>query len=109
MLDMSVNDVPGWLVTITPSGIGVPVATTPGLVPHCEVLTAAALAGAVALLGGALVLVLVVVLLVLLLHAAAVIAMAAASTTVLRAEIMAPRDGICPLICPPRGSEFRLA
>jgi hypothetical protein len=36
---MSVNDVPGWSVTIPPTGIGVPVAVTPGLVPHCDVLT----------------------------------------------------------------------
>jgi hypothetical protein len=42
ILAMSVNDVPGWLVTMPPSGIGVPVAFTPGLVPHCDVLTAAA-------------------------------------------------------------------
>jgi hypothetical protein len=39
MFGMSVNDVPGWLVAIAPSGIGVPVAATPGLVPHCDVLT----------------------------------------------------------------------
>jgi hypothetical protein len=39
MFGMSVNDVPGWLVAIAPSGIGVPVAFTPGLVPHCDVLT----------------------------------------------------------------------
>src|SRR5690242_13979187 len=39
MLAMSANDVPGWLVTIPPSGIGVPVAFTPGLLPHCDVLT----------------------------------------------------------------------
>ena len=39
MFGMSVNDVPGWLVAIAPSGIGVPVAFTPGLVPHCEVFT----------------------------------------------------------------------
>jgi hypothetical protein len=39
-----VNDVPGWLVAIAPSGIGVPVAFTPGLVPHCDVLTAPAFA-----------------------------------------------------------------
>ena len=43
MFGMSVNDVPGWLVAIAPSGIGVPVAFTPGLVPHCEVFTVAAL------------------------------------------------------------------
>src|SRR5215472_3428268 len=40
MFGMSVNDVPGWLVAIAPRGIGVPVAATPGLVPHCDVLTA---------------------------------------------------------------------
>jgi hypothetical protein len=42
MFPISVNDVPGWLVSIPPSGIGVPVAFTPGLVPHCDVLTAPA-------------------------------------------------------------------
>src|SRR5437588_11629033 len=41
MFAMSVNEVPGWLVTIPPSGIGVPVAFTPGLLPHCEVCTVA--------------------------------------------------------------------
>src|SRR5215813_13831474 len=41
MFGISVNDVPGWLVAMAPSGIGVPVAFTPGLVPHCDVLTAA--------------------------------------------------------------------
>jgi hypothetical protein len=40
MLAMSVNEVPGWFVTIPPSGIGVPVAFTPGLVPHADVLAA---------------------------------------------------------------------
>src|SRR5215469_5412692 len=40
MSGMSVNEVPGWLVTMVPSGIGVPVAFTPGLVPHCDVFTA---------------------------------------------------------------------
>jgi len=49
MFGMSVNDVPGWLVAIAPSGIGVPVAFTPGLVPHCDVLTAVPLAGAAGL------------------------------------------------------------
>src|SRR5215472_837104 len=38
MFGMSVNEVPGWSVTIAPSGIGVPVAFTPGLGPHCDVL-----------------------------------------------------------------------
>jgi hypothetical protein len=40
MFGISVNDVPGWLVAMAPSGMGVPVAFTPGLVPHCDVLTA---------------------------------------------------------------------
>ena len=44
MFGMSVNDVPGWLVAMAPSAIGVPVAATPGLVPHCVVLTAEVLA-----------------------------------------------------------------
>jgi hypothetical protein len=43
MLAISVNDVPGWFVTIPPSGIGVPVAFTPGLAPHCDVSDAALL------------------------------------------------------------------
>jgi hypothetical protein len=47
MFGISVNDVPGWLVAIAPSGIGVPVAFTPGLVPHCDVLTAVPFAVAV--------------------------------------------------------------
>jgi len=46
MFGISVNDVPGWLVAIAPSGIGVPVAFTPGFVPHCDVLTAAPLGAA---------------------------------------------------------------
>lgn len=36
---MSMKLVPVWSVTIEPSGIGVPVAATPGLVPHDEVAT----------------------------------------------------------------------
>jgi hypothetical protein len=48
MFGMSVNDVPGWLVAIAPSGIGVPVAATPGLVPHWDVLTAVLLGDAAA-------------------------------------------------------------
>lgn len=36
---MSVNEVPGWLVTIVPMLIGVPVAWAPGLVPHEEAAT----------------------------------------------------------------------
>src|SRR5581483_2623610 len=41
MFGMSVNEVPGWLVAMAPSAIGVPVALTPGLLPHCEVSTVA--------------------------------------------------------------------
>jgi hypothetical protein len=37
MFWMSVKSVPGCLVLIAPSGIGVPVAATPGLDPHDEV------------------------------------------------------------------------
>ncbi len=40
MFPISVKEVPGWLVSMPPSWIGVPVACTPGLVPHCDVLTA---------------------------------------------------------------------
>lgn len=42
MFAMSAKLVPVWSVTMPPSGIGVPVAATPGLVPHEEVLTVAA-------------------------------------------------------------------
>src|SRR6202044_3160018 len=100
MFAMSVNDVPGWLVTIPPSAIGVPVAATPGLVPHCEVLTAEALAvdvlaggawGGGGAAAGALWLEATPVLLLeleleLLLQPAAASAMAPAMTIVLRAE-----------------------
>jgi hypothetical protein len=68
-----VNDVPGWLVAIAPRGIGVPVAATPGLVPHFDVLTAEV----VGLLVGVL---LLVVLLLLLLHPAAASIPATATT-----------------------------
>jgi hypothetical protein len=37
MFSMSVKSVPGSLVLIAPSGIGVPVAATPGFVPHDDV------------------------------------------------------------------------
>jgi hypothetical protein len=47
MYAMSVNDVPGWLVTMPPRAIGVPDAWTPGFVPHCDVLTAEVLPEAV--------------------------------------------------------------
>src|ERR1700733_2381287 len=87
MFAMSVNDVPGWLVTMPPSTIGVPVAATPGLVPHVEVSTVPAAAVDVAvgvpLLVGLVVL--LVVLLLLLLHPAAAMATATASTIALRA------------------------
>jgi hypothetical protein len=69
---MSAKLVPVWSVTIEPRLIGVPVAATPGLVPHDEVLTAAALglvlAGAAGLLEAPVVG--VVLGLLLLLHAA---------------------------------------
>src|ERR1700749_4891987 len=44
MFSMSEKSVPGCLVLMAPSGIGVPVAATPGLVPHDEVLVDAAAA-----------------------------------------------------------------
>jgi hypothetical protein len=44
MFEMSVNEVPGWLVTIVPRLIGVPVAATPGLVPQAEASTVPELA-----------------------------------------------------------------
>src|SRR6516165_3534051 len=44
MLAMSVKSVPGCLVTIVPSVIGVPVAAAPGLGPHDEVLVDALVA-----------------------------------------------------------------
>src|SRR5215469_12500750 len=84
MLAMSVNDVPGWLVTIPPSGIGVPVAFTPGLVPHCDVsaVVLLALLDAAEPLGGALL---------LLPHpAAAVTAITAASAAAPRARVFPP-------------------
>src|SRR5580658_3029538 len=89
MFGMSVKLVPGWLVAMAPSAIGVPVAATPGLVPHCDVLTALVpvLVLAVAVLAGALLPVELELLLELeLLQPAAAIAMAAARTAVLRAE-----------------------
>jgi hypothetical protein len=106
MFGMSVNEVPGWLVTMAPSGIGVPVAATPGLVPHCEVLTALVLAAALAVLLAALLVVLVLLVLLVeleleLLQPAAAMAMAAASTIVLRALMAWAAFGICALIVPP--------
>jgi hypothetical protein len=89
---------------MAPSAIGVPVAATPGLVPHCDVPVAAVLGAldAVDVLAGALVLP-VVLLLLLLLQPAAAMAMAAASTTVLRAD----HAGISLFISPPQGGEFQ--
>ena len=86
MFGMSVNEVPGWLVAMAPSAIGVPVAATPGLVPHCDVLVAEVLPEDV--LAGALLELLELELLLEfeLLQPAAAIAMAAARTIVLRAE-----------------------
>jgi len=87
MLAMSANDVPGWLVTIPPSGIGVPVAFTPGLVPHCDVLTAELLG--VLLAAG--------LLLDELLHPAAIsIPITAASAAAARAPIRCSRILTCP-------------
>src|SRR5690242_17265720 len=96
MFGMSVNEVPGWLVAMAPSGIGVPVALTPGLVPQLDVLTVPAPAVPVELLAG--VDPVPVVVLLLLLHPAAASARVAASRIVLRAEI-------CLLISPPQGGE----
>src|SRR6266487_2444975 len=90
MFGMSVNEVPGWLVAIAPSGIGVPVAATPGLLPQLDVLTVAALAEVDPVLAAVLP---------LLLQPAAARPRAAASRIVLRAEI-------CLLICSPQGGEF---
>jgi len=46
MFSMSLKSVPGCLVSMPPKMIGVPVAWTPGLVPHDEALTVLELAGA---------------------------------------------------------------
>jgi len=78
----------------------VPVAATPGLLPHCDVLTAvvpgvADVAGVVDVAAGVLVEL-------LLLQPAAASAIAAASMIVLRAS----RAGISLFICPPQGGEF---
>src|SRR6266702_5443904 len=53
MFGISVNDVPGWLVAMPHRAIGVPVAFTPGLVPHCDVLTVVLHELAAGLLAGA--------------------------------------------------------
>ena len=104
MFGMSVNEVPGWLVAMAPSAIGVPVAATPGLVPHCDVLVADVLAldvlVAVLVLAGVLELLELPLELGLLLQPAAAIATAAARTIVLRADSTFG-TGICALISPP--------
>src|ERR1700704_597831 len=99
MFGMSVNEVPGWLVAMAPSGIGVPVAATPGLVPQLDVLTVAAPAELDEPPAGADPVPPLVVLLLPLLQPAAASARAAASRIVLRAEP-------CLLICPPQGGEL---
>src|SRR5690348_2504847 len=98
MFGMSVNEVPGWLVAIAPSGIGVPVAATPGLLPQLDVLTVPALAEPDELLAGVDPVPLALLLL-LLLQPATARPRAAASRIVLRAEI-------CLLICSPQDGEF---
>src|SRR4029077_19658727 len=98
MFGMSVNEVPGWLVAMAPSGIGVPVAATPGLLPQLDVLTVAALAEPDELVAGGDPVPLAGLLL-LLLQRAAARPRAAASRIVLRVEI-------CLLICSPQGGEF---
>src|ERR1700751_4403181 len=53
MFPISVNETPGWSVSMPPSGIGVPVALTPGLVPQLEVATVCVVtAGLLAVLTG---------------------------------------------------------
>src|SRR6516164_7568461 len=95
MFAMSAKLVPVWSVTIEPRLIGVPAAATPGLVPHCDVLTVDALGVALALavLAGALALELELELELLLQPAAA-------STIALRADSTFG-TGKCALISPP--------
>src|SRR4249919_472608 len=96
---MSVNEVPGWLVAMAPSGIGVPVALTPGLVPQFDVLTVPAPAVLDEPPAGVDPVPLAVLLLLLLLQPAAARATAAQNRMVLRVEIFL-------LICPPQGGEL---
>src|SRR5215472_13932232 len=103
---MSVNEVPGWLVAMAPSGIGVPVAWTPGLVPHCDVLTVAALAEADEVLAGVEDDPLAAVLLLLLLQPAAARARAAAASTIILRVRCARGAGMCILIYPPQGGDY---
>ena len=107
MFAMSVKAVPGWLVSIAPSGIGVPVAATPGLVPHGDVLTVAVLGvldAVAALACGATRSCRWYCCYCYCSQPAAARAMAAASTIVLRAD----RPGTCIFISPPRGGEFQV-
>jgi hypothetical protein len=99
MFAMSVNDVPGWSVTMPPSGIGVPVAATPGLVPHAEVPTAVTGALVCVGVGVGVVVVVLLVLLLLLLHPAA----ARAATPARASNIRVGVACLCLLISPPRG------
>src|SRR5690348_17154627 len=99
MFGMSVNEVPGWLVAMAPSGIGVPVALTPGLLPQLDVSAVAAPALLDEPAAGVDPVLPVVLLLPLLLQPAAARARAAASRIVLRAALFL-------LICPPQGGEF---
>src|SRR5258708_122656 len=108
MFGMSVNDVPGWLVAMAPSGIGVPVAATPGLVPQLEVSTVPALAVLDEPPAGVVddpAPVLLLLLLLLLLQPAAPRARAAASTIVLRVRCARSAE-MCILIYSPQGGEF---
>src|SRR5438046_965694 len=99
MFGMSVNEVPGWLVAMAPSAIGVPVALTPGLVPQLDVSVVAAPAVLDEPPAGVVAVPPAVLLLPLLLQPAAASARAAASRIVLRAEI-------CLLISSPQGGEL---
>jgi hypothetical protein len=99
MFGMSVNEVPGWLVAMAPSGIGVPVALTPGLVPQLDVLTVAAPALLDEPPAGVVDEPVAVLLLPLLLQPAAARATAAQNKMVLRVETFL-------LICPPQGGEL---
>src|SRR5487761_1331043 len=112
MFGMSVNEVPGWLVAMAPSAIGVPVAAWPGLVPHADVSVAAPVPGVADVVDVAVgVVVVPVVLLVLLLQPAAVRAMAAASMIVIRVlrvlrVLRAWPASIRLFISPPQGGKF---
>src|SRR5258707_4141003 len=107
MFGMSVNDVPVWLVAMAPSGIGVPVAATPGLVPQLDVSTVPALAVLDEPPAGVVDDPAPVLLLLLLLQPAAPRARAAASTIVLRVRCARSAE-MCILIYSPQGGEFSI-